>query len=101
MLQCLLMGVELGKGDVHSRAVGAHQVKAAHGGSELIALFAFQQELCNLFAPALILHGSGELLFLILVLILVVNRLEAVVGIHNLVIRFGMLGLDFPYTFLF
>ena len=77
---------------------GAHPVEALDGGGELLALHALEEELCDVLAALFVLDGERDLDLLLLVL--VVDGAEAVVGVHEFVFCLCVLRLDFPDALL-
>jgi hypothetical protein len=80
------------------RGDGSHPVKAPDSGGELVAFFAFEEQLGDFFASPLIAGRSYRLFFLFLVLIM--NGAEAILGIDLLVLCFRVFGFDLPNTLL-
>jgi hypothetical protein len=78
----------------------SHAIQVSDSRCELGALFSFEKQLCYLLASALIFY-CRDCFILFLILILVVNRPEAVFWISSLVLCFCVLCLDFPNTLLF
>jgi hypothetical protein len=81
------------------RAIRCYPIKIADSCSELVSLLPFQEQLRDGFASAFV-FGSDNSLILLLVLILVVDRAETVLGVACFVVGFCVLRLDFPYTLL-
>jgi len=73
-------------------------VETLDGSGKLLPLHSLKKELGNVFTT-LFVFGRDERFWFPL-LVLVVHGAEAVVGVHLLVLRFGMLCLDFPDALL-
>jgi hypothetical protein len=75
-------------------------IEIAHGSGELVTFFTFEEELGDFLAATLVVDGSGLFVLLILVLIFVMNRTEAILWVPGFVRCFFVLGFDFPNTLL-
>jgi hypothetical protein len=76
------------------RSDGTHTIETFDCGGELLTLHSFKKKLGNVFTTLFILCRNGRLGLLFLVLVM--HGAEAIVGIHLLVLRFGVFCLDFP-----
>jgi hypothetical protein len=76
------------------RSDGAHTIETFDGGGELLTLHSFKEKLGNVFTTLFILGRNDRLGLLFFVLVM--HGAEAIVGIHLLVLRFGVFCLDFP-----
>lgn len=70
-------------------------VELTDSSSELFSLLAIKKELGNLFAAAFI-FSSGNSLFFLLLLVLVVNWTETILWVPCLVLCFCVLSLNLP-----
>ena len=80
------------------RGGGTYAIEALDGGGKLFALHSLEKELGNVFTTLLVFGRDRRFWFPFL--ILVMHGAEAVVGVHLLVLRLGMLCLDLPDTLL-